>query len=141
MFGPLSAMYKTESSLLFMKSVVAGSQDGVASGPRWAPNTDVYLTEEGLAITVELAGIRREDLEIAIEGNRIMINGQRPDSCRGPHCRFLMMEINYGHFETAIELPAGYDLGKAKASYQNGFLRVDVPQAVPTSEIVGAAEK
>ena len=37
------------------------------------------------------------------------------------------MEINYGPFESAIEVPAGYDLSRAKASYQNGFLRIDVP--------------
>jgi HSP20 family molecular chaperone IbpA len=38
------------------------------------------------------------------------------------------MEINYGVFESVIELPEGYDLGQAKAAYQNGFLRIDVPQ-------------
>ena len=37
------------------------------------------------------------------------------------------MEINYGAFETVIELPAGYDLARARAAYQNGFLRIDVP--------------
>ncbi len=122
-------MCKTKSSLYAMKSGVMGSQDGAGLGTRWAPNTDVYLTEEGLVIMVEVAGIRREDLEIAVEGSRLFINGQRPDSCRGPGCRFLMMEINYGHFESVIELPTGYDPLKAKACYQNGFLRVEVPQA------------
>ena len=33
-----------------------------------------------------------------------------------------------GVFESVIELPEGYDLGQAKAAYQNGFLRIDVPQ-------------
>jgi HSP20 family molecular chaperone IbpA len=37
------------------------------------------------------------------------------------------MEINYGPFETVIELPSGYDLTRARAAYQNGFLRIDVP--------------
>jgi HSP20 family molecular chaperone IbpA len=37
------------------------------------------------------------------------------------------MEINYGAFESVIELPEGYDLTRARAAYQNGFLRVDVP--------------
>ena len=55
------------------------------------------------------------------------INGHRPDGCRAPKCKFLVMEINYGAFESVIELPAGYDLAKAKAGYQNGFLRIDVP--------------
>lgn len=83
----------------------------------------------GLVIKVELAGMRREDLELTIEGNRLRISGQRPDGCRSPKCKFLVMEINYGAFESIIELPAGYDLPEAKAAYQNGFLRIDVPVA------------
>ncbi len=130
-------MFKKTSSLYCMKAVVGASQDGLMPETRWAPNTDVYLTEEGLVVMVELAGIRREDLEITVEETRVTISGQRPDCCRGPNCRFLMMEINYGHFESTIELPQGYDLGKAKAAYQNGFLRVDVPPLVASAEAPG----
>jgi HSP20 family protein len=126
-------MTKISSSLYYMRSVSAGTAAGLESETPWAPSTDVYLTEEGLVIKVELAGIRREDLEITVDGSRVVISGQRPDCCRGPNCRFLMMEINYGHFETAIELPPGYDLAQAKAAYQNGFLRVDVPPAAGES--------
>ena len=39
------------------------------------------------------------------------------------------MEINYGPFESVLELPPGYDLSQAKAIYVNGFLRIDVPVA------------
>jgi len=81
--------------------------------------------------------MRREDLEISLEGNRLLISGQRPDGCRTPGCKFLVMEINYGAFECVIEIPPGYDLANAKASYQNGFLRVDVPPAAkPVSKTV-----
>ncbi|MBI3192113.1 MAG: Hsp20/alpha crystallin family protein, partial [Pedosphaera parvula] len=93
----------------------------------WVPNTDVYATDDGLVIKVELAGMRREDLELTVEGNRLKISGHRPDGCRAPNCKFLVMEINYGSFESVIELQPGYDLGRARAAYQNGFLRIDVP--------------
>ena len=45
-----------------------------------------------------------------------------------------MMEINYGPFESVLELPpnSGYDLSQAKAAYLNGFLRIDVPVAHST---------
>jgi HSP20 family molecular chaperone IbpA len=57
----------------------------------------------------------------------LRISGERRDMCRAPQAKFVVMEINYGPFESSIELPPGYDLGGAKASYQNGFLRIDVP--------------
>jgi HSP20 family molecular chaperone IbpA len=40
------------------------------------------------------------------------------------------MEINYGPFESLIQIPPGYELSLAKAAYLNGFLRIDVPVAV-----------
>ena len=93
----------------------------------WVPNTDVFVTDAGLVIKVEIAGMFREDLELVVDGNRVKISGQRPDDCRPTKCKFLVMEINYGAFEVVIELPGGYDLTQARASYQNGFLRIDVP--------------
>ena len=64
---------------------------------------------------------------LTVDGNRLRISGQREDGCRGAKCSFQMMEINYGAFESIVELPDGFDLSQARAAYQNGFLRVDVP--------------
>lgn len=114
------------SSSLFVKTHAHSRADG-GTESYWIPNTDVYACDAGLVVKVELAGIRREDLELVVEGNQLKISGQRPDGCRSSKCRFLVMEINYGAFETVIELPAGYDLSRARAAYQNGFLRIDVP--------------
>jgi HSP20 family protein len=107
-----------------------GGRGGAASG-RWVPNTDVYATDTGLVIKVELAGMKSENLEITVEGHRLRISGSRPDVCRAHKCNFLVMEISYGPFESALELPPGYDLSQAKAVYMNGFLRIDVPAAHP----------
>jgi HSP20 family protein len=78
--------------------------------------------------------MRSEHLEITVEGNHLRISGNRPDGCRSPKCNFLVMEINYGPFESVLEVPAGYDLSQAKASYLNGFLRIDVPQVVRSAK-------
>jgi HSP20 family protein len=123
-------MCKVNSSL-YSQSLPEGRRDA-GGQTHWIPNTDVYATEDGLVVKVELAGMRREDLELAVEGNRLMITGQRPDGCRSPGSKFLVMEINYGSFECVIEIPATYDLAQAKAAYQNGFLRVDVPVLAKT---------
>lgn len=76
---------------------------------------------------MELAGMRREDLELAVEGQVLRIRGHRHDMCRGARCKFVIMEINYGPFESVIQVPEECDLAGAKAGYQNGFLRVDIP--------------
>jgi HSP20 family protein len=100
------------------------------SRAHWVPNTDVYTTDEGLVIKMELAGMQSENLQITVEGNKLHVVGERPDGCRAAKFNFLAMEINYGPFENILEIPSAYDLSQAKASYLNGFLRIDVPQAV-----------
>ena len=128
------ALNKASTSLHYVKRPQSSSLD--SSETFWVPNTDVYVTEGGLVIKVELAGMRKEDLELSVEGNRLKISGHRPDGCRAPKCTFLVMEINYGAFESVIELPSGYDLSQAKAAYQNGFLRIDIPQAIRSTKSI-----
>ena len=120
------AVTKVSSTVHF--AAHSHSTGELATG-RWTPNTDIYVTENGLVIKAELAGMKSDSLEITVEGQRLRINGVRPDCCRAPHCSFLVMEISYGPFESVLDLPAGYDLSQAKAIYVNGFLRVDVPPA------------
>ena len=133
------AVTKISSSVHFVNRTSAvGGRVGSANGD-WVPNTDVYATDGGLVIKIELAGMRSENLEITVEGNRLRITGSRPDGCRAPKCSFLVMEINYGPFESVLELPPGYDLSLAKAAYLNGFLRIDVPLAVPQSKTTKVA--
>jgi len=127
-------MCKVNSSLYYVQKASATGRQNSSGQTHWIPNTDVFVTEGQLVIKVELAGMRREDLELTVEGNRLMISGQRPDGGRGAKCKFLVMEINYGSFECVIEIPEGYDLTQAKAAYQNGFLRVEVPQAARSAK-------
>jgi HSP20 family protein len=125
-------MCKVNSSLYYVQK--PATRPSSAGETHWIPNTDVYVSEGTLVIKVELSGMRREDLELTVEGNRLMISGQRPDDSRNSKCKFFVMEINYGPFECVIEIPPGFNLGHAKAAYQNGFLRVEVPRAVLSSK-------
>jgi len=125
------AVTKVSSSTQFVTRASAVSGRESAANGHWVPNTDVYASDSGLVVKVELAGMRSENLEITVEGSRLRISGDRPDTCRAHKASFLVMEINYGPFESVLELPNGYDLSQARASYLNGFLRIDVPPATP----------
>src|SRR5208283_1302399 len=120
------AMCKVSSTVHFVTRSAGSAREGSARA-HWVPNTDVYATDSGLVVKVELAGMHSEHLEITVEGSRLRISGNRPDGCRAAKASFLVMEINYGPFESVLELPSGYDLSAAKAVYVNGFLRIDVP--------------
>jgi len=128
--------YSNITSAVFISQPSRAGQPEAGTHGTWEPNTDVYITEEGLIINIELAGIRGEDVEITSEGNRLHIRGERPDCCRSPGCRFLVMSINFGPFAVTVDLPPGFALDQARAAYQNGFLRVHVPATAPAAKKV-----
>jgi HSP20 family protein len=96
--------------------------------PRWTPNTDVVVHETGeLMVILELAGLTREDLDLAIDGSRLRIRGQRRNGDHDFVGSYLVMEIATGPFEMVFEIPQHYDLTQARAVYDIGFLRIHVP--------------
>ena len=100
------------------------------SGPPWVPPADVFLSTAGeFTIKVELAGLRREDIELCLEGNGIRITGHRHDTDGSvARNRYVVPGISWGWFDLLVNVPADYDLNRATATYQNGLLRVLVPQ-------------
>jgi HSP20 family protein len=92
----------------------------------WSPPTDLYETEENCVIKVEVAGMRDEDFEVAFENNVLMIRGQRFD--QNEKRAYHQMEIRFGRFEIAVEIPVVVDIEKANADYKDGFLVVRLPK-------------
>ncbi len=101
----------------------------------WRPPTDLYETEESCVIKVEVAGMRDEDFEVAFENNVLIIRGHRPDlnEKRAYH----QMEIRFGRFEIAVEVPVIVDLEKASAEYKDGFLVIILPKVSSKQDRVG----
>jgi len=93
----------------------------------WTPPTDLYETEDGFVVKVEIAGMHEEDFEVAIENNVLMVSGNRSDL--NERRAYYQMEIRTGKFEIAIEMPAPINVEKAMAEYKDGFLMINLPRA------------
>jgi len=107
-----------------------GWQVGVHSYA-WSPPTDVYETDASFVIRLEVAGMRESDFTIDIEDNYLVISGVRSESAE--RRAYHQMEIRFGEFSTAIELPLNVDVNKADANYENGFLNIVFPKLKPTN--------
>ena len=95
----------------------------------WRPPTDVYETEEGIFIRVEIAGMRETDFTLFVDDHRVQINGIRSDI---PERRaYQQMEILYGEFSVEIELPVPVMVEKVEAVYREGFLKISLPKVHP----------
>jgi HSP20 family protein len=101
-------------------------------GPRqpytWSPPTDVYETDEGLVIQVEVAGVTTEDLSISLGDGTLVIEGVRKDL--EPKRVYYQMEIQFGSFRSEIYLPWAVKTDDVEATYEQGLLRIFIPRPV-----------
>ena len=85
----------------------------------WSPPTDVYETEEKYVIKLEIAGMRDEDFDVALESNILLISGYRSDS--NERRAYHQMEIRFGRFEIAVEIPVTIDMEKPPPNIRMDF--------------------
>ena len=97
----------------------------------WQPAVNVYAHADRLEICVDLAGVRKEDIQVHVEPRRVVVRGFRksPDHGRAqPFCnRVLAMEIPDGSFERIVEFPLLVASDRALARQDNGWLWITLP--------------
>ena len=98
-----------------------------AKHPDWVPAVDICETAEGYEIVVELAGVRREDIEVYTEKHHLTIAGWRDDPTP-LKTRLHQMEIEQGQFCRRIHLPDDAEEDTVTARFRDGLLRIQIPK-------------
>jgi HSP20 family protein len=99
----------------------------------WSPAVDVLEDKDKLTVKAELPGFRREDIEVALHGNNLVLSGERKQENEHKEGEFYRAERFYGKFRRSIQLPYGVDIGKIQANYRDGVLTVMLPKSENTS--------
>lgn len=94
----------------------------------WQPPTDVYETAEVTVVRMEIPGLEQEEFQIAVDGDRLIIQGRRNDASRQERVEFRQMEVHFGPFQRVIRLSGPIDESQVRATYTRGFLEVVVPK-------------
>src|SRR5499426_1237409 len=92
------------------------------SGRLWCPAADVYRTNDGWIVKVDLAGIRPADIEITIDGRVLQIGGLRRDATCGEGVSHYQLEITYSRFEKTIQFPRTIEHASIERDYRDGLL-------------------
>ncbi len=92
----------------------------------WCPPADVYRTEDGWLLKLDLAGVRPEDLRIEVCGQRLLVSGQRRDTSRTLSSSCYHMEIAYSHFARGFELPWDLKQSSIATDYRDGMLHINI---------------
>jgi HSP20 family protein len=92
----------------------------------WIPTTDIFASGDDLVIRCELAGVRREDIDIALSGDVLTISGERRSELNEEEIHFYTRERSFGHFRRSMNLPEGIDGSDISADFRDGVLQVSV---------------
>ncbi len=98
-----------------------------ASFRSWAPALDLYQDRDQFTVLVDLPGMKKEDVDISLQGDSLTISGQRAREEKDNEG--LRSERFSGSFQRTITLPTPVDASKVKASYQDGILHIVLPKA------------
>jgi HSP20 family protein len=107
-------------------SLILQNQRVRPSGRLWNPSADVYRSNDGWMVKVDLAGVCSDDLEIAISNANMTIRGCRRDTHYREGFTYHQMEITYSRFEKTIQFPAPIEGASIVHDYEDGFLIVKV---------------
>jgi len=101
----------------------AGSSDEFERAD-WTPASDIYETETGYLIAIDLPGINREALEIDIDDNRLVVKGVRAVAESRQH----RTERPRGKFLRTYSVPGSVDQANIAAEYKDGVLQIRLPK-------------
>ncbi|HEY5618583.1 MAG TPA: Hsp20/alpha crystallin family protein [Vicinamibacterales bacterium] len=102
-----------------------------AGGPAgWVPPVDLHETPDRYVLTAEVAGLRREDVQIQLREGRLTVSGTRRE--RAVVCeQYHRMERGHGSFSRTFDLPAPVDAERIVADLRDGVLTIACPKAEP----------
>ncbi len=94
----------------------------------FAPTFDVTENKDAYVFKADVPGVKQEDLEISITGNRLMVSGKRDYEKETKEETAYTYERQYGSFSRVFTLPEGADFEHAKSSLEGGVLTLVIPK-------------
>jgi HSP20 family protein len=111
---------------LFEDSLAATRADPGAPVSAWTPAADVYETPDGFVVLMDLPGLSADDVEIHVDGERLVVRGERhPADTTRPES-FHRVERSYGVFRRVFQLTDEVDPDKVTANFRDGLLRLEL---------------
>jgi HSP20 family protein len=123
-FRELSALQNEMSRWMGL----AGATPANGQSSNWLPAVDVWETENELVLSVDLPGIREEDIAVELDENVLTVSGERSRASEQSTERYYRYERRFGSFSRSVTLPPGVQEDTISARYENGVLEVRVPK-------------
>ena len=94
---------------------------------RWSPQIEVSERDNQLTVCADLPGLKKEDIQIEFSDGALTIQGERRQEHEETREGYQRSERSYGKFYRSIPLPEGVNPENAKATFQDGVLKIVMP--------------
>ena len=115
---------------LFEETFSRGTREG--EGGAWTPAVDILEKGEEITFKMEVPEVDQKAIDIKMEGNILIIKGERRLEEGTRREDYHRLERPYGNFSRSFSIPNTVDQGKIKASCKDGILRVVLPKKEET---------
>jgi HSP20 family protein len=95
----------------------------------WMPAVDVFEKDDKFIVKAELPGMKEEDIDVSVVGDRLSIKGEKKTETEVKEQDYYRSERSYGSFYRSIPLPSSVEADKIEASFENGVLEVALPKS------------
>ncbi|MGB3454939.1 MAG: Hsp20/alpha crystallin family protein [Litorimonas sp.] len=136
-----------EMSDMFNRAQSLIDQDDEHSGGSFfSPAIDHHETDSEFRLSLELPGVKRDDVDVSIENGQIRISGDKKSRYQKSEDGRTSTETRYGRFQRVLPLPENVDDDNVEATFEDGVLELTLPkmhEAKPQSRRVeiGSAHK
>ena len=96
---------------------------------------DVYQTKDKIVVKAPIAGVKPEDIDVAISEDVVTIRGDRKDEFAVEKDNYYVQECFWGSFSRSVILPTSTVAEKAEASLKDGVLTIQIPKVVQEDRI------
>ncbi len=113
----------------------ADSPAGEENGGTFFPPVDILETQSEVILRAELPGVDKEDIDIQIEGDSLVLKGERRFEKEVGQENYFRMECSYGTFRRAFTLPSSIIKDEVNASFDQGVLEIRLPKEIRENQI------
>ena len=133
-WDPFGEILKMQRDMDRIFTRVGAGEAPANAAAAWMPRINVKQSGDDLAVHVELAGIKPEDVDIEVTDGVLTIKGERKAQTEREDEGWLVRESSFGSFERSMVLPEGVDPASIKAEFHDGMLEVHVPKALEAAK-------
>ena len=110
----------------FARPQETGSEN--LSAGAFVPAVDIYEDTQKLALSIEVPGIKPEDVDVRVENNTLTVRGERTFANEQKEENFRRIERRFGSFVRSFMLPQTVDTEQVSARSEHGVLVIELPK-------------